>query len=94
MSTARDTRPQLTEPPTPGTGPSEGGVSVILVGVHLDHVNKVTFDGLDATDIKPDGSTRVSCVAPPGGAGPVPVIAFDDTGTATNPESFTYVPPA
>ena len=84
-------------PPTltslnPTTGPTAGGTSVTIDGTNLSGASSVTFGGAAAT-ITTNTATQITVTTPAGSAGAVDVAVTTVGGSATLPDSYTYVAP-
>jgi hypothetical protein len=90
--TTPPTGPVLATADNPATGPVAGGTSVTITGADLTGATSVTFGGKSATSIlvSADGTT-LTAVTPAGVAGKVDIVIVTPNGTATLPQSFTYV---
>lgn len=78
---------------TPASG--VGGQTVAVLGTFLSGVTSVTFDGVDATNVKVNAAgTGLTAVAPYGVDGTVWVSVTTGTGTSYTEDDFTFDPPA
>lgn len=71
---------------TPNSGSESGGNSVTIDGFGLFLVTDVTFNGVPATNVVPNGEFELTCDVPPG-TGTADVVAFayyGDSGTSGN----------
>lgn len=73
----------------PAHGTEAGGTQVTINGDGLELVDRVTFDGVDAT-ILLTAETAVIVESPAGAVGAVDVIVFDRGTESTYAEGFTY----
>lgn len=94
---AEDTAPR--EPSvttiTPATGSLAGGETITLSGASLSEVSRVTFNGIEATDVAATGSTTVTAVVPRAvnyqpAAASVLVFAGDTPVPTPEPLSFGW----
>lgn len=83
--------PQITTV-TPAAGPLAGGQTVTISGDNLTDPSAVTFDA-DAANVVSNTSTSINVTTPPHAAGVVSVSVTTAGGSATQPSSYTYVPP-
>lgn len=89
--------PILTQPillaAVPGSGPTAGGNTVLLIGLNIGGATSVTFGGTPATIVSQDPSGfLITVVAPPHAVGTVPVVVTTGAGTS-NPVNYTYEAP-
>ena len=81
----------------PNTGTTDGGTPVTLTGTgFLDNAagpNLVMFGALAAGSVATIDDTTITCVTPPGAAGPIDVSVTNANGTTTLLGGFTYVFP-
>ena len=77
---------------SPTTGPTAGGTSVTIDGTNLSGASSVTFGGVAAT-ITTNTSNQITVTTPARGAGAVDVAVTTVGGSATLPNSYTYVAP-
>lgn len=71
----------------PISAPSEGGTRVTIVGNHFRSTSRVWFDGVEATQILFESTTRIHATTPPGFPGESTVTV--DSGSA---RAFYYRP--
>ena len=76
----------------PTTGPTAGGATVTIDGTNLSGASSVTFGGAAAT-ITANTSSQITVTTPAGAAGAVDVVVTTVGGSATLPNSYTYVAP-
>jgi hypothetical protein len=74
----------------PTSGPTTGGITVVITGTNLASPTAVTFDGISAT-INSSSSTSISVTAPAHAAGIARVVVTTAAGTSTQAAKFTYV---
>ena len=74
----------------PTSGPTTGGITVVITGTNLASPSAVTFDGISAT-INSSSATSISVTAPAHAAGVARVIVTTAAGTTTQAANFTYV---
>ncbi len=78
----------------PPSGPVSGGTILQIAGAGFDQgVTKVTVGGTDATQILVARDSQMSCVAPPGDAGPVDIVITTELATITVRNAFSYFNP-
>ncbi len=78
----------------PVSGPSAGGVTVTLSGSDFRSGARVTFDGLDATNIAFQNSSTLTCETPASAAGPAEVrVTNPDGQSSTLADAYTYIDP-
>jgi outer membrane protein OmpA-like peptidoglycan-associated protein len=78
----------------PKRGPEAGGTRFTINGFGFGFNNPIVrFDGLDATEVKLNGSTQITGVTPPHPKGLVSVTLITDAGTLELGNIFTYFPP-
>ncbi|OBT38512.1 hypothetical protein VE00_11175 [Pseudogymnoascus sp. WSF 3629] len=75
---------------SPTSGPTTGGITVVIIGTNLASPSAVTFDGISAT-INSSSPTSISVTAPAHPAGVARVLVTTAAGTSTQPVNFTYV---
>lgn len=85
---------------TPTEGSSTGGTSVTITGTGFTQsgTTRVTFGGVDATDVAAYsagyGSTYITCRTPAHAVGAVDVVVINSDGqSGTLADGFTYTPP-
>ncbi|MFP2928048.1 IPT/TIG domain-containing protein [Pyxidicoccus sp. 3LG] len=81
---------------TPATGPSAGGIPVVLTGESLPLDAVVRVGALEATSVTTPTESRLHFTTPPGGAGVHAlhvVSASDPEDEALLPDAFTYEAP-
>ena len=79
----------------PATGPTAGGTTVTITGMHIDPLATVTFDGMSVTviSVASDGSS-LTTVSPVHAAGVVDVVVTNPGNrSASVHNAFTYLPP-
>jgi hypothetical protein len=78
----------------PNTGPAAGGTSVTIRGFGFDPppVNRVTFDGIDATDLVIVDHNTLTCTTPPHAPGAVTVGVIATSGSSSLSAAYTYTP--
>ncbi|MGP3535803.1 IPT/TIG domain-containing protein [Microbacterium sp. RD1] len=76
---------------TPGTGPQTGGTVVTITGVNFTGVTRVTFDGVDGTNLVVVSDTELRVTTPAGAPGAAEVRVFSPAGVS-DPGSFVYTP--
>ena len=74
----------------PTSGPTTGGITVIISGTNLASPSAVTFGGTSAT-VNSSSATSVSVTTPVHAAGAVRVLVTTAGGTTTQAVNFTYV---
>jgi hypothetical protein len=77
----------------PNNGPIAGGTPVTIVGTGVSPGDTVSFGGNAATSVVVVSSTQITCVTPPGTAGPVTVSVTGSNGTGSLPNGYTYTQP-
>ena len=60
----------------PGSGTTKGGTTVTIIGSNLSNVTAVTIGANDATNLKIESSTQITCTTPAGDVGTDDVIAI------------------
>lgn len=75
---------------SPDRGSQAGGTAVVIRGAHLDGVTGVTFDGVDATDVRVIDPSEVHCVTPATSVGSKDVVIKDDSGPISKAAFYTY----
>lgn len=78
---------------TPGSGPTEGGTSVVIDGTDFTGVTAVTFGGVAAPGFTVNSATRITATAPanPAGAAPVAITNAQGTSNPSGAATYTYV---
>jgi len=85
--------PEITDV-SPNSGPTAGGTSVSLTGIHFQSGCSVTFGGLAAQNVARVNSTLVTCETPSNTAGSKDVtLSNPDSQASTLLGGFEYVPP-
>ncbi|OBT39760.1 hypothetical protein VE00_10508 [Pseudogymnoascus sp. WSF 3629] len=74
----------------PTSGPTTGGITVVINGTNLASPSAVTFGGISAT-INSSSLTSISVTAPAHDAGVARVIVTTAAGSTTQAVNFTYV---
>ncbi|MHC5010799.1 MAG: IPT/TIG domain-containing protein, partial [Planctomycetota bacterium] len=81
----------------PGVGNLTGGTTITVTGSgFLDNMagtNQVRIGATLATGVAVVSDTVLTCVTPPGPAGPATVTVLNDNGQGTLPAGYTYAPP-
>ena len=75
----------------PPSGPVVGGTPVIITGQNLWRGPQITFGSVPALAVTVLDEQTLSCIAPPGAAGPVALSVGTDGGTQARAAGFTYV---
>jgi hypothetical protein len=75
---------------SPSTGPTTGGITVVITGTNLTNPSTVTFDGTSAT-VNSSSATSISVITPAHAAGTARVLVTTASGTTTQAVNFTYV---
>ncbi|PKN55038.1 MAG: hypothetical protein CVU56_23360 [Deltaproteobacteria bacterium HGW-Deltaproteobacteria-14] len=79
---------------TPASGPTKGTNTLTLTGTGFQQGAVVRINGALCAQVVVAGSASLSCVAPPGAAGPASVVVTNpDGGAVTKTAGYTYVPP-
>ena len=84
---------------SPGTGPATGYTAVTLNGTNFSPVGttRVTFGGVDATDVQtPVSNSKITCRTPMHAAGTVDIVVINATGergALANGFVYTAAPP-
>lgn len=79
---------------SPGTGPIEGGTTIVIEGANFQPDTTVTFGGLPATSVTVSSSSLLTAVTPPRPSyGTVPILVTSGGQTATRANGFTYAIP-
>lgn len=81
---------------SPGSGPVEGGTSVVLRGTGFPEGARVFIGALEATSVERIDVGTIRAITPRGSEGPVPVRVVDPTDPevqATLPSGFVYEGP-
>jgi LPXTG-motif cell wall-anchored protein len=76
---------------SPDAGPIDGGTVVTLTGSDLTATSRVTFDGIDGTDVQVLNDATVEVTSPAHVAGTVDLVLTQPGGTATMSGGFVYV---
>ena len=77
------------------SAPIAGGTSVKITGTGFVSGATVSFGNVPSTSVTVNSATMITATAPPHAAGLFDVtVTNPDTGTASLPQSFTYVGPA
>ncbi|OBT38906.1 hypothetical protein VE00_11176 [Pseudogymnoascus sp. WSF 3629] len=74
----------------PTSGPTTGGITVVITGTNLASPSAVTFDGISAT-INSSSATSISVTAPAHPASAARVVVTTAAGSSTQAVNFTYV---
>jgi hypothetical protein len=74
----------------PTSGPTTGGITVVITGSNLASPSAVTFGGTSAT-VNSSSATSISVKAPAHAAGVARVIVTTAAGTTTQAVNFTYI---
>jgi hypothetical protein len=95
-ATAFDAYEYLVEPysitaVTPNTGPTYGGTEVTITGSLFTENTHVIIGGQEVPVTLVDSGT-IKITTPPHLPGPVDIIIYDDNGSATMENAFTYLP--
>lgn len=77
----------------PSSGSTLGGTTITIAGSNFATGAAVTIGGLAATSVTVAGTTSLTAVTPPRGAGPADVTVTVGGRTGTRPGGFTYVTP-
>lgn len=78
---------------TPISGPQTGGTMVVIIGLNLSEVTKVTFGGTEATIVEKDADgTFIKVTAPSHPPGEVRVVLTDGGTEHTGHDGYNYVP--
>ena len=75
---------------SPTSGPTTGGITVVITGTNLASPSAVTFGGTSAT-VNSSSATSISVTAPAYAAGVARVLVTTVAGTTTQAVNFTYV---
>ncbi len=75
---------------TPGSGPTEGGESVVITGTDFTGATAVSFGGVAASSFTVNSATRITATTPASPAGSVPVSIINPQGTNTPSGAATY----
>src|SRR5262245_45589447 len=67
----------------PSHGPLAGGTPVLIRGSGFGQDARVTFDGVDATDVGVLDTSTISCTTPPHDPGPVTVVVTNVDGVSS-----------
>lgn len=78
--------------PSPSSGATAGGTTVILPGTHLTGASAVSFGGTPATSFTVDSSTQITAVSPAHAAGAVSISVTTPGGSATTSYTYTAAP--
>ncbi|MNX36138.1 Autotransporter beta-domain protein [compost metagenome] len=79
---------------SPGSGPTEGGESVVITGTDFTGTTAVKFGALDATAFTVNSATRITATTPAspgGGAVAVTVTTALGSSSASGAATYTYV---
>jgi YVTN family beta-propeller protein len=78
---------------TPAAGPTAGGTTVTIGGVHLTGTSAIAFGGTAATSFTVVSDTQITVTAPAGAAGTVDVKATTSGGTSATSaaDGYTYL---
>jgi hypothetical protein len=74
----------------PTGGPAAGGTAVTIRGENFAPAATVKFGANAATNVKVIDEKTITCTAPAGAAGAVPVVVTTDAGDSPVPVTFTY----
>ncbi|OBT44743.1 hypothetical protein VE00_05310 [Pseudogymnoascus sp. WSF 3629] len=74
----------------PTSGPTTGGITVVITGTNLASPSAVTFDGISAT-INSSSATSISVTAPAHAPGVARVVVTTAAGSSTQAVNFNYV---
>jgi hypothetical protein len=75
---------------SPTSGPTTGGITVVITGTNLASPSAVTFGGTSAT-VNSSSATSISVTTPAHAAGVARVLVTTAAGTSTQAVNFTYV---
>lgn len=75
---------------TPGSGPTEGGESVVITGTDFTGATAVSFGGVAASSFTVNSATRITATTPASPAGSVLVSIVNPQGTNTPSGAATY----
>ena len=78
---------------SPSSGPSTGGTPITITGTNLGGATMVTIAGAPASNVVVQSATSVTAVTPASTTGSASVAVTTPSGTATQPNGFTYVTP-
>jgi hypothetical protein len=80
---------------SPASGSTLGGQQVTVSGLNFTAPATVEFDGVAATSVVVVGPTTITCVTPPGSAGPADLLVRTPGGGIVLRSAYTYIlPPA
>ncbi|WP_433951704.1 autotransporter domain-containing protein [Brevundimonas bullata] len=78
---------------TPGSGPTEGGESVVITGTDFTGATAVSFGGVAASSFTVNSATRITATTPASPAGSVPVSIVNPQGMnmPSGAAIYTYI---
>ncbi len=83
--------PMLTSPVIPDYGPVPGGTEITISGYHFIEGVRVTFDSVQANDVRLISDEKIRCVAPENAAGPADVAVINPDNQRDNcKDCYTY----
>ncbi|MFS2109740.1 IPT/TIG domain-containing protein [Sphingomonas sp. Sphisp140] len=78
---------------SPTTGPTSGGLTVVLTGTNFSGTTAVTFGGTAATGYTVNSTTQITATAPAGsGTVDVRVTTVGGTSATSAADQYTYIP--
>ena len=75
----------------PNSGPVEGGTNVTISGTNFGGADRVTFNGITATNLEVVSSSTIRATTPANSAGPASVVVRTPNGSNAGALAFTYL---